>query len=58
MDDGSAVLLRFFYADDAVTAIRVGLTGCRTVTGPYLPLRTATSPAGARLIPTLERLLP
>jgi hypothetical protein len=58
MDDGSAILLRFFYAHAAVTAVRVGLTGCRTVTGPYLPLRTAVSPAGARLISKLERLLP
>jgi hypothetical protein len=58
MDDGSAILATFSYARGADVAIRVGLRGCRTVTGPYLPVRTAISPGGARLVARLERLAP
>jgi len=58
MDDGSAILVRFSYPHRAATTVRIGLTGCRTVTGAYLPLRTAASPDGARLVAELERLVP
>jgi hypothetical protein len=58
MDDGSAILATFAFAARRSVTIRVGLRGCRTVTGPYLPVRTAISPGGARLVATLERLVP
>jgi hypothetical protein len=58
MDDGSAILASFGYSAGPEAIIRVGLRGCRTVTGPHPPVRTAVTTAGARLIATLERLAP
>jgi hypothetical protein len=58
MDDGSAILASFVYPAGLVATVRVGLRGCRTVTGPHPPVRTAASPGGARLIANLERLAP
>jgi hypothetical protein len=58
MDDGSEITATFAYATGAKVIVRVGLTGCRTVTGRYLPVRTAISPAGQRLVARLERLVP
>jgi hypothetical protein len=49
MDDGSAILATFSYATGGDVVIRIGLHGCRTVTGPYLPVRTAISPDGRGL---------
>jgi hypothetical protein len=57
MDDGSAILARFTYPAGREVVIRIALRGCRTVAGPYLPVRTAISPGGARLVAKLERLL-
>jgi hypothetical protein len=58
MDDGSAILATFVYPAGPVATVRVGLRGCRTVTGLHPPVRTAASPGGARLIANLERLAP
>lgn len=58
MDDGSAILATFSYPQRAAVVVRVGLRGCRTVTGPHLPIRTAISLGGARLISRLEHLVP
>ena len=57
MDDGSEITATFVYATGAAVSVRVGLTGCRTVTGRYLPVRTAIGPDGQRLIARLERLV-
>ena len=57
-DDGSAILATFAYSDGAAAVVRVGLRGCQTVTGAHPPARTAaTTPAGARLIARLERMV-
>ena len=57
MDDGSAIIARFTYARGGEAVVRIGLSGCRTVTGLSPPVRTASTPAGARLITRLERLV-
>jgi hypothetical protein len=57
MDDDSEIVATFRYASGGHTAVRIGLLGCRTVTGPTLPIRTAANPAGQRLLTRLERLL-
>lgn len=58
MDDGSEIIATFSYADGAHVGVRIGLRGCRTVTGAYQPVRTAAGPRGERLIAQLERLVP
>jgi hypothetical protein len=58
MDDGSEIVATFAYAHGSSIAIRIGLRGCETVTGPHPPVRTAAHPAGQRLIAQLERLVP
>lgn len=58
MDDASAIFATFSYTARADVVVRIGLRGCRTVNGPYLPVRTAISPGGARLVAKLERLVP
>jgi len=56
MDDGSAIIASFGYANGAPDPVQVGLNGCRTVSNGRLN-RTASSPAGAALVRLLERLL-
>jgi hypothetical protein len=58
MDDASAIFATFSYAARPDVVVRIGLRGCRTVTGPYLPVRTAISAGGPRLVAKLERLVP
>jgi hypothetical protein len=57
MDDGSAILATFSYPRGAEIVIRIGLRGCSTVSGTYLPVRTVASPGGDRLVARLERLV-
>jgi hypothetical protein len=56
MDNGSAILASFSYAHSPAVVLHIGLSGCVTVTGAYLPARTAAGPAGARLVGRLEQL--
>jgi hypothetical protein len=56
MDDGSAIIATFGYANGAPDPVQVGLRGCRTVSNSRLA-RTASSPTGAALVSRLERLL-
>ncbi len=56
MDDGSAIIATFGYANGAPDPVQVGLKGCRTVSNGRLT-RTATSPTGAALVSLLERLI-
>ena len=56
MDDGSAIFATFTYSRGAETPVEIELSGCRAVTGPYLPARSAAGSGGARLIARLERL--
>jgi len=58
MDDGSAIIATFSYPRGDERVVRIGLSGCLTVTGASPPVRTAITPGGARLIATLERLAP
>jgi hypothetical protein len=56
MDDGSAIIATFGYANAAPDPVQVGLKGCRTVSNGRVT-RTAIAPAGPVLIGSLERLL-
>jgi hypothetical protein len=56
MDDGSAIIATFGYANGAPDPVQFGLKGCRTVSNSRLR-RTASSPTGAALVNLLERLL-
>jgi hypothetical protein len=47
----------FSYPASSDVVIRIALPGCRTVAGPYLPVRIAISSGGARLVAKLERLV-
>jgi len=57
LDDGREIVASFTDAAGATTVVRIGLSGCRVVSGAHPPARTASSPAGQALIARLVGLL-
>jgi hypothetical protein len=57
LDDGSEIVATFRYAAGGDDVVRIGLTGCRLVTGRRLPVRFASGPAGQRLLAQLAALV-
>jgi hypothetical protein len=57
LDDGSEIVATFRYPRARADVVDVGLTGCRVVSNGRLS-RTATGPAGMRLLAQLTVLVP